>query len=365
MTKNSETFDFIIIGNNWTGWSIALALYKQSQNVALVDSKNHWNHSTLPLEQPDWPQEIEVYPHNPSTINSLEWLSELVDEKVFTKSTINTEPIIWKQNQWTPFMGFGEMKSSSLEHLSPLYIPSAVDTTQPMEVWKQRVVDQCAGVHLAQAELTSIEYKDNQITAIITNGHHRLQAHTYLYCDSPKRLLGWLPEKLIAPSLRQKISKFKTMTRLLLMLKHDEIQNSEVQNKKNALYFFPGGKDYEPFVGRILINSQPQISIWQSLIPDEIAENPEAVGSQLRYMKRQLKRPFSEEFNHPMEEKVLVEPESHGYMSLDHQPTSLKNFWQASPLTQKSNGIIGHLAATQSLHKQIQSVLVAHTPNPC
>lgn len=346
--KKTEKFDFLIMGDNWTGWLLGLALSRQKHNTAIVGSKSHWNHSTIPQDQFGWPQEIELY--SPLSKDHLQWLSQLVDEEVFRDPEIHIEQTIWEKGQWIPFAGFGEAPFASVEYLSQFYISSAVNMIHPIQTWKQRVVDQFTGTHFPSTELTGFEYEGDHITSVTINGNDKLQAHTYLYCDSPRPLLELFPGDLIARQWRQRISKSKTMTRLLWMLKHDK-----VRDEPNTLYFLPGHKNHEPFVGQILTRSP--ISLWQSLLSDEEAEDPEVIGSQLRYMKRQLKRPFSEWFTNLVEEKVIVESESYGYMELNPQMTQLKNFWQSSLLTQKSHGVLGHLAAAQFLHQQLQSSL--------
>ena len=353
--ENEEFFDFIIIGDNWAGWSLSMVLSKESHKVAIVSSPNLWSSAKVEASESSahWPQEIEFYPDEKTTRESLQWLSKLINEKTFEDSVVHPQFSIWERGQWLPFTGFGETKSSSVDYLSQLRVPSALNLIQPMKWWKQKMVENFTGTHFHQAELTGIECNraEESVTAIVINGNQKLHASTYLYCDSPKALPNLLPRDLISPSWHQKITKATTMTSLLLTFKHKEMHQEELHHK---LYFFPGGKEHEPFVGRFFLGPHSHLSVWQSLIPDEIAENPESLGSQLRYMKRQLKKPFPKWFEGTLEEKIIVEPDSHGYIALNLQTTRLKNFLPSSVLSQKRNGIIGHLAAARSLHEKLQ-----------
>ena len=255
------------------------------------------------------------------------------------------------RSQWAPFMGFGNTQSPCVEYLSRFQCPLTVEMVQPMSIWKKKIIEKLKEVYWIQAEYTEIAIKDSEISDIVIDGHQKLKARFYLYCDSPKSLLRLLPKNCLPHLLCQKISKSQTMTSLLLLLKY---QKSKQKDSKKSLYFFLGTKDHEPFMGQVS-SHHPSCTffVWQSLLPDKSTETPETMGTQIRYMRRQIKRSFPDP---PNEEKIIVVPESHGYMKLNH-PTSLKNLWQSSPLTQKEDGMTGHLKAAYSLYKELQPLI--------
>ena len=366
-TKKSGIFDFIIMGNNWAGWPLGLALSKQGLNIAIIGSNKHWGAS---LELFDSPQAADIYPDTDLTRLSLQWLSDLVGTEVFRPSEIEAQRITWNNKQWVPFMGFSKTKAASVEYLNSFNQPSFLNMTQPITFWQKSIMDQFVGTYIDPSELTGIELNEDQVTSIIINGSRKIKAHNYLYCDSPKNLLKQISREYFIGASPQKISKLQTMTRLLLILKWNQSEDNtdkgyelESPHPHPSLYFFPGAKDHEPFVGHFLTNHPSLITSWQSFIPDRLAENPENLGSQLRYIKRQLKRPFTKWFDQPFDEKIIVEPESHGHVNLRHKLTSLKNLWQSSPLTQTSDGAVGGLAAARSLYNEIGPIIHQLAPS--
>ena len=354
--KKIEAFDLIVIGDNWTGWPLALVLSKRGLNVALIASQRAWV-SPFPSSSLGSSHVMDIYPDTDSARKSLQWLSELIGVEV-DLSLVETQRLIWDRGQWVPFVGFAESQASSVAYLSNLNKSPIISVGQFIDSWKQKMKEQFTGTYLDQAELTGMDYNEGRVDSIVINGNRRLRAHSYIYCDSPKSLLKQLPKDCFKGHSQQKIAKSQTMTCLTLNWFLETSDGVERVEQEKDLYFFLGAKNYEPFVGRFWGDGQGWGVSWQSLVPDKLAESPESLGSQLRYMKRQLKRPFIKWFEQPMEEKIVVDTESHGYVDLRHQLTQFKNLWHSSSLLQESDGVIGGLEAAQSVYGEVS----AHFP---
>ncbi len=358
--QNKKEFDIIVIGNNLTGITLASSL-SQSYNVALINSYEGQN---MYRSSAEFSGDFQYIPKKNDSINKIKWFSNKysLDIKI---SESETAPVTIDSGKLVQFLGFGERAGKSIDDLT-WYNESETITlnkgyneinNQLLTTFKGEVFDQC--------EVTDILVTDKKICSVMLNGQKKLSTKQLIFCDPPNKLLNVIDHNDLPGRFRQKITKLKPLSCLQIIYKH-----SEKFHKTDDLHFLMGNKeDFEPCLGYFWSKNDEQYSQWMLLMPSDLTEDIEKVGSNLKNIKRQIKRAYPKFYDFVEFEKVIVKDQTHGFIDLDFKSfgmiKGIDNLLCASPLFSKENDFLASIELTQKLENHpFFSVDASSEPEP-
>ena len=340
--QNKKHFDIIVIGNNWTGLSLASSISK-NKKVALINSFENKNAFQASEE---FSGDFDYLPKKENSIKNIEWfagkhnLSISPLEKSVTPMTIDSGKLV-------QFLGFGDRDGKSIDSLTwyneseALELNSKEIKTQLTEAFSGEIFDNC--------EVTELHIKENSVETVTLNGQKKISAEQIIFCEPPNKLLSLIDHKDFPGKIKQKITKIKPLSCLQIIYKH-----SSSFQKSDDLHFLMGNKeDFEPCLGYFWKKDDQQFSQWMQLMPSDLTEDIEKVGSNLKNIKRQIKRAYPEFFESVDFEKVIVKDQSHGFIDLDFKEfgmiKGINNLLCASPLFSKENDLFAAIELSQKL----------------
>ena len=283
-----------IISDGLAGFMLANVLSKKNHAVTLVDTDNQ------PKSNEHFRNfDIRFLPNTPAVCNGLSLL-----EKCFSLSldirAVETTPLTIDGGEAKPFVGFGDSRSSAVQ---PLSFYNATSCLQ-IDGSKQNLVELSLARDqykvLPYAELTAIHFNGSRIEKITVNGQTDIDAEYFIYLNSPRELIGVLPQELIGTKTRMRIAKSSSWTQINLQLNH---ASSSPPPISDLLFLLSNQPEHSPCVGQF----QGQSSVWTTFIPTELAEDPACVAENLKSIRKLVRKAFPEILPTP-QEAVSVNP---------------------------------------------------------
>ena len=349
-----QNYDVIVIGDQLEGLIIASELKKQSQNVFLVETGDD-----LKLKSED--SLSEDFLSENSLNNSPEIFHPL-------SSSSNTEalsnPDILHSFQWLLDSFYKEKKSLPFLSFS--------------RSWSHQLKKNYRGERVQNLEVTQLEYEKNKVSSILLSNGMKLSAPLIVTSLSPRSLCKLIEnsnKELLSQALSRgvfsKLSRFQAWSQVSFTFTH---KVSSHFAKLSQPYEWMTFKLKELFsggcFGPIFESSQGmrQNSYWFSLLSHDTLNDTKSLHSSILSIKKQfphaMEKAFKETFREPHEEvskrilkrekfkemtkeifkeenreneKIFIEPESHGFLNLNFKPSfgclsGLKNFFLASSL---------------------------------
>lgn len=341
---NKKKFDIIVIGNNWTGLSLANSLSK-TKSVALINSFENQN---AYQSSDEFSGEFEYLPNKTNSLEKIEWFSNKHDLNI-QPSEKSVTPVTIDSGKLVQFLGFGERDGKSIDNLTWYNEAECIKLNMDNHDIRKKLVESFQGDVFENCEVTELHINDELIDAITLNGQKKISARQIIFCEPPNKLLSIIDHKNLPAKIKQKITKIKPLSCLQIVYKHKEsLQHSD------DLHFLMGNKeDFEPCLGYFWKKDDIQYSQWMLLMPSDLTEDIEKVGSNLKNIKRQIKRAYPEFLDNVEFEKVIVKDQSHGFIDLDFKEfgkiKGINNLLCASPLFSKENDLIAAIELSQLL----------------
>lgn len=342
--QNKKIFDIIVIGNNWTGLSLANSLSK-TKKVALINSFKNQNAYQASEE---FSGEFEYLPKKETSFEKINWFSNKynLDIQLVEKSVT---PVTIDSGKLVQFLGFGEREGKSIDSLTWYNESESIQLNLNNHDIKNKLISSFEGEIFDNCEVTELHINESNVETITLNGQKKITAKQVIFCEPPNKLLELIDHKNIPGKIRQKITKIKPLSCLQIIYKHnDSFQQSD------DLHFLMGNKeDFEPCVGYFWKKDEVQYSQWMLLMPSDLTEDIEKVGSNLKNIKRQIKRAYPNFFENIEFEKVIVKDQSHGFIDLEFKEfgkiKGIDNLLCASPLFSKENDLLAAIELNQRL----------------
>lgn len=352
----AHIYDYAIIGSGLTGLSIAAALSRETENIALIEAADAAYGSNKQVNFPTGPLNngLRFVPDSVLAEKALRFLENLIEEKV-SGDVREEPPLTYDSGHLKTFLGFGDTPPAFYEELSYFTAPQHIELLQEPYAWTQALFAKFKGDFLPRSYVTKFHHEGERVVHVVINGSKTIQAHNFIFTGSVRDLALLLPEDAISTRARSKLSKNTYWTALCLDLCHSqEITTSA------AMHILDGTTQDElgPCVGRFLpsveIDGETlQASQWMTFIEQEVTDDSEAVGLALKKVKRQIKRAYPDSFENLKTERIFVTPiiSGTGDLKLSANLTlpSLENLWVASATLHEQKNLVGSLLEAEMI----------------
>lgn len=352
--SQNHVYDYAIIGSGLSGLSIAAALSRFTDNIALLESSDAPGGMNRPIKFPTGIANngLRFMPDTESARSGLNFLENILGLKIAGES-LETPPVTYASGTFKPFVGFGEHPPAFYEELNYFTATDSINLKLEPYAWTQLLFDKFKGDFMPRSYVTKINALKDHATQVLINGAKTLNAQNFIFCGSVKDLALLLPEHALTARARQRLSKNTYWTALCLDLCH-----THQVTDSTAMHILNGTTEDEigPCVGRFSAAVQDgeqtlQASQWMTFIEDEVTEDSEVVGAALKKIKRQIKRAYPESLESIKLERIVVAPQIAGNGELklgaNQSLPDLVNLWVASASMNPQKNLVGALSQAQ------------------
>jgi len=368
--SQNHIYDYAIIGSGLGGLSIAAALSRFTDNIALLESGDVPGGMNRPIKFPTGITNngIRFVPETDSAHKALDFLENLLGLKIAGES-LEVPPVTYASGSFKPFVGFGDNPPPFYEDLNYFTSNKAIDLKLEPYAWTQLLFEKFKGDFLPRSYVTKFNALNEQVTQVTINGAKTLAAHNFIFCGSVKDLALLLPEEALSARARQRLSKNTYWTALCL-----DVCHSHEITENPAVNVLSGTTDDEigPCVGRFLpaVNEgeqKLQASQWITFIEDEVTEDSEVVAASLKKIKRQIKRAYPEALESIKLERIIVAPQvsGNGELKLNGNQSlpGLHNLWIGSSAVNAQKNLVGTLSQAQMVIAALGFEITAEMPS--
>ena len=354
----SDEFDSLIIGGSIAGLIAAHQLEGTGRKVALIEGLDSLGGSCRPGQNLAGAVDhgLKLIPDSDQNREIIEWLGKILGEPI-RYSVVEAAPITFDEGKFKPFVGFGDQKVATAVEIDAYAKERYLRLETSPKNWVPRLIESFTGTTLLQSYVTKMQVDDAFVIELLINGSKRISGREVLFCATPQQLTKILPETHVPGKLRQRLLKGEFWTSVNLDLLHaGRVTDSE------AVHVLKGANE-EPSVGvfhaPVTLDDDriAQLSQWMTLVPRDITDEPELVGSALKQIKRQVKRAYDTSLEGLLQERIIVNPTSHGDLSgalpEDGRWPKLQNLWVVSGLLDPARNLAGSL---HQARRTIQSV---------
>lgn len=346
----AHIYDYAIIGSGLTGLSIAAALSRETENIALIEAADvaygvnkQVHFLTGPLNNG-----LRFVPDSVLAEKALRFLENLLGKTV-VRDISEEAPITYEGGNFKTFLGFGDNPPPFYEELAYFTATKRQDLGSEPYTWTQDLMTLFKGDFLPRSYVTKFHKEEDRVTHLTINGSKTIHAHNFIFTGTIKDLAILLPEEALSIRARSKLSKNTYWTGLCLDLCHDKEVSSNT-----AMHVLNGTTQDEigPCVGRFLPavdvdGIRMQTSQWMTFIEHEVTEDSEVVGTALKKIKRQVKRAYPEALEGLKQERIFVTPilAGNGDIKLNGNGTlpGLENLWIGSATVHEQRNLVGAL----------------------
>lgn len=292
MKKLLSTYEAIVVGSNLNGLLAAQWLVNHGYSVAILEAKAQTGGGWRSGMGVPWAANSEK---NKTTA---QWLQQ---EFFSTLSWHEVEqaPQTFQNNNWQPFLGFGDSKFRSTDVLAQLSNSNMLQTNlYPDDLVESLLNNPKLDIHTL-SEVTALAPLPSGGVSVTVNGEAQTVAHRVFFSPTPIQLDALMPGELLAAKIRQRLARATWWGGLFL-----HFESSATQYPESGLnVLFGSGENFEPCVGRMRSGGG---SLWFSPIHHEQLEDVDHISSVMKYMKRQIKRGYPEYFNGEVRERIRL-----------------------------------------------------------
>lgn len=352
----AHIYDYAIIGSGLTGLSIAAALSRETDNIALIEAADVPFGANKKVNMPTGPinNGLRFVPDSVLSEKALRFLENLLGKSVI--SDISEEaPITYESGGFKTFLGFGDTPPAFYEELAYFTSSKRIDLNLEPYQWTQLLFEQFKGDFLPRSYVTKFQKDGDKVSQVTINGSKTLQAHNFIFAGSVRDLGILLPENSISIRARTKLTKNTYWTALCIDFCH-----SKEVSTSSAMHILNGTTQDEigPCAGRFLPatdveGEKLQASQWLTFIEQEVTEDSEVVGMALKKIKRQIKRAYPEALDGLKLERIYVAPiiAGNGDLKTSANMTipELENLWIASSTVNEQKNLVGALLQAEMI----------------
>lgn len=351
-TTKSDEFDSIVIGGGLAGLIAAHQLEGTGRKVALIEGLDGLGGSCRPGANKAGPIDhgLKFLPDTEEARAALEWLGSVIDEEI-TFEAVDAPPVTYDDGKFKPFVGFGDQKVLTAHEVDHYAQARYLRLTSSPKNWVSKLVGAFTGSLQTQSYITKFQADDEFIIDALINGAKRISGREVLFCAAPQQLVRLLPESHVPGRVKQKLVKGEIWTSANLDLVH-----AAPVTDSQAVHILKGANE-EPCVGLFhppTTDSEGrtlQVSQWFTLVARDMADDEETVAAALKQIKRQVKRAYETSLDGLVQERIIVNPASHGDLSgvlaEDGRWPKLQNLWVISGLLDPAKNLLGVLNQTR------------------
>jgi phytoene dehydrogenase-like protein len=346
----AHIYDYAIIGSGLTGLSIAAALSRETENIALIEAADVPYGVNKKVNSPTGPinNGLRFVPDSVLAEKAMRFLENLLSKPVVS-DIAEEAPITYEAGGFKTFLGFGETPPAFYEELAYFTSSKRQDLTSEPHEWTQNLMELFKGDFMPRSYVTKFHQEGERVTHVTVNGSKTIHAHNFIFTGAIRDLALLLPEEAMSVRARSKLSKNTYWTGLCLDLCHDkEVTNSTTMHVLNGTT----QDEIGPCVGRFLPSVETetgrmQTSQWMTFIEYEVTEDSEVVGTALKKIKRQIKRAYPDALENLKQERIFVTPiiAGNGDLKLNANMTlpGLENLWIGSATVHEQRNLVGAL----------------------
>ncbi|WP_374076284.1 FAD-dependent oxidoreductase [Bdellovibrio bacteriovorus] len=352
----AHIYDYAIIGSGLTGLSIAAALSRETNNIALIEAADVPFGANKKVNFPTGPLNngLRFVPDSVLSEKALRFLENILNTKVV--ADISEEaPITYEAGGFKTFLGFGDTPPAFYEELAYFTSSKRIDLAMEPFQWTQALFEQFKGDFMPRSYVTKFHQEGEKVSHITINGSKTVHAQNFIFAGTVKDLGVLLPEDAISVRARAKLSKNTYWTALCLDICHaKEVTNSTAMHILNGTTQDEIGPCAGRFLPTVEVEGQMlQASQWMTFIEQEVTEDSEVVGMALKKIKRQIKRAYPEALDGLKSERIFVAPiiAGNGDIKLSANLTmpELENLWIASSTVNEQKNLVGALLQAEMI----------------
>jgi len=348
----SDEFDSLVIGGSLAGLITAYQLEGTGRKVALIEGLDVLGGSCRPVNMMAGTIDngLKFLPDTEEAHECLEWLGEILGESI-RYTVVEAPPVTYDEGKFKPFIGFGDQKVATAGEVDLYARERYLRLESTPKDWVTRLSESFTGTTMLQSYVTKMQVDDTFVINLVINGAKHISGREIFFCATPQQLNKLLPESHVPAKLRQRLAKGEFWTSVCLDLLHNG-----VVSESEAVHVLKGANE-EPCVGLFykpiqLENGQTaQLSQWLTLVPRDITDEPELVAGALKQIKRQVKRAYENSLEGLLQERIVVNPTSHGdligLLPEDGLWPKLQNLWVISGFLDPAKNLIGALRQTR------------------
>lgn len=348
--RNSQAYDYVIVGSGLSGLLIANSLAKMTSNILLIESSDFMGgqNKAQDSQYGKINNGLRFLPDTELSRKAIEFIESLIDSKVEAESADNAL-LTFDHAHLKPFVGFGDDSPVFYDELSYFMSQKELQTDSQVHEWIQKLsekfLERCPQKNWMSRSYVTKFHEENGVVASATiNGQKTVFGQNFIYCGHPKDLAQLLPENALAYRAKHKLEKSKLWTAVCLDLFH-----TQKVAENNSMHVLNGTTHDElgPSVGRFIEHEETQYSQWISFIDNEDSEDEELIAHALKKIKRQVKRAHPAALDNLKFERILVAPSMGGSPELklnsNQSLPTLPNLWIGSGLVNTQRNLLGAL----------------------
>lgn len=352
----AHIYDYAIIGSGLTGLSIATALSRETNNIALIEAADVPFGANKKVNFPTGPLNngLRFVPDSVLSEKALRFLENILNTKVVADVS-EEAPITYEAGGFKTFLGFGDTPPAFYEELAYFTSSKRIDLAMEPFQWTQALFEQFKGDFMPRSYVTKFHQEGEKVSHITINGSKTVHAQNFIFAGTVKDLGVLLPEDAISARARAKLSKNTYWTALCLDICHSkEVTSSTAMHILNGTTQDEIGPCAGRFIPAIEVEGQMlQASQWMTFIEQEVTEDSEVVGMALKKIKRQIKRAYPEALESLKSERIFVAPiiAGNGDIKLSANLTmpDLENLWIASATVNEQKNLVGALLQAEMI----------------
>lgn len=347
-------YDYVIVGGGLSGLLMGAKLSAETDNVLILEAGDSFGGVNRPVETPTGPLDngFRFLPDTKNSRKALGFVAELIGQEIEANS-VEHFPVTFEGGSLKEFVGFGNNPPEFYDELAYFINPKHLELGTPVYSWPQLLLEKYHGDFLPRSYVTKFVVSDDNVTQVIVNGSKTISGHNFIYCGPLKSLAPLLPDEVMNPRAKNKLSKSLYWTGVGL-----EITHSSVITDSKAVHVLNGTTQDEigPCVGvfhpaQIGEDLALQTSQWLTFVDEETSEDSEVVGIALKKIKRQIKRAYPTALEGIKRERIVVTPACAGFIELKRNAnqslSGAKNLWIASGQVHNERNLVGAILQVQ------------------
>jgi hypothetical protein len=329
----------------------ARLLELQSYSVKIFDPGNHFN-----LESPHFlTPEVAAIPATDYFRECLTGLAKAADTEVQIE-TNDLSPITWGDNQFEGFLGFGDRKYNSIPALSRHHLNSSWVISPTLNSLFLDALRNFKGETIPFSEVSKLNCSASSIDSVEINGAKTLEADLYVFAQSPREMIPFLPSEFLSERDWTKLNRSPSWSKLTIEV---PVTCQDWAANQNC-FLLPNSNDFEPWIG--LPGQTP--SIWVSYLPEDKTENPEAIGAEIRQLKKLLSKVFPGLDENAPEPGIHLDPEAAGSYAWMESGQKIENSLEKSLFVSEILSDYAGLAASMDSSFKALERLLSLKDNP-